>query len=258
MPSSSASISVIYGIQNPPWQRPYFDEIMRFLKCRGFATEIVTNGVLMNRHADVLREYTDRIYLSLDGTKEVHNNIRGNGVFEKVTQNLIDLKHKNVTVMSVLTPRLVSTLDEFLSELEGFGIKQLYLHDMIGLSDSEAVEYKKWIKERFNVTAHDIDAWINNDLFKADNIETGNHNYAIEHKIHTHDGYCKSPFHHVHIAWNGNVLYCTDFYDFSAGNVKEEKLEDIFLNEKSERFCREIQNGSCITCGHCSWKSREF
>lgn len=241
-----------------PLVSPYFDEIMRFLKYRGFETEIVTNGVLMNRHADVLREYTDRIYLSLDGTKEVHNNIRGNGVFEKVTQNLIDLKHKNVTVMSVLTPRLVSTLDEFLSELDGFGIKQLYLHDMIGLSDSEAVEYKKWIKECFDVAAHDIDAWINNDLFKADNIETGNHNYAIEHKIHTHDGYCKSPFHHVHIAWNGNVLYCTDFYDFSAGNVKEEKLEDIFLNEKSERFCREIQNGSCITCGHCSWKSREF
>lgn len=66
---------------------------------------------------------------------------------------------------------------------------------------------------------------------------------------------CQSPFKHVHIAWNGNVLYCTDFYDFFAGNVKEEKLIEIYNNKLSEKFREEISKNRCVTCKHCSWRN---
>lgn len=188
----------------------------------------------------------------------MHNGIRGEGVFETVTQNLKNLKHDNVTVMSVITPNLLNSLDEFLPELDKLDIKRLYLQDMIGLSSGEISEYKAWLKSVFNTDARDIDSWQNESLFKADNIVTGKHSYEICHKTHTNEGHCKSPFNHIHIAWNGNVLYCTDFYDFSAGNVKENTIENIFLNEKSEKYRQEILNGRCVTCNHCSWKSNEF
>lgn len=241
-----------------PLVSPYFDEIISLLKKNDFKIEVITNGVLINKHLDIIRNCVDCIYVSLDGIREVHNNIRGAGVFETVTQNLKTLKHKNVTVMSVITPQLINVLDEFLAELDSFDIKRLYLQDMIGLTADEIQEYKAWLKNAFDITAHDIDSWRNDNLFKADNIITGKHGYQIEHKIHTQERYCKSPFNHAHIAWNGNVLYCTDFYDFSAGNVKEDTLENIFLNEKSELYRKEILNDRCVTCNHCSWKSRNF
>lgn len=238
-----------------PLTSPHFDEIISLLKKFDFETEIITNGVLIDEHLDTIRNCVDVLYVSLDGTKEVHNSIRGEGIFERVTQNLKSLKHKNVTVMSVITPQLINVLDEFLNELDTLNIKRLYLQDMIGLTGNEIQEYKTWLKNSFDITARDIDSWRNDNLFKTDSIITGRHSYEIEHKIHTSEGYCKSPFNHVHIAWNGNVLYCTDFYDFSAGNVKSDTLENIFNNKKSEKYREEIKKGRCITCTHCSWKT---
>lgn len=240
-----------------PLVSPYFDEIMSLLKENNFITEVITNGVLINEHKEVLKKYADKLYVSLDGAKEVHDGIRGEGVFEIVTQNLKKLRHDNVTVMSVITSKLLNALDEFLTELDKLNIKRLYLQDMIGLSSDEISEYKAWLKSVFNIDAHDIESWRNDSLFKTDNILTGKHSYEIDHKIHTNEGHCKSPLNHVHIAWNGNVLYCTDFYDFSAGNIKEDRLENIFLNEKSEKYREEIINGRCPACNHCSWKTNE-
>ena len=241
-----------------PLVSPYFDVIIRQLKEKEFNTEVITNGVLIDCHSTVLNECTDRLYVSLDGTKEVHDAIRGEGVFEKVTVNLANLKHKNVTVMSVITPKLLETLPEFVSGLEKLDVNRLYLQDMIGLTAGEINEYKRWLKDTIDIAAKDINSWENDKLFKAEQITLSKPGFEITHKSHFADGYCKSPFYHAHIAWNGNVLYCTDFYDFSAGNVKNNTLEDIFLNEKSEKFREETKNGRCVTCRHCSWKSNDF
>ena len=240
-----------------PLVASYFDQIIKALHQKSFKTEIITNGVLIDEHLKTIQNCVDRVYVSLDGTREVHNSIRGEGVFEKVTENLKKLKHNNVTVMSVITPQLINGLDEFLTELDSIGIKQLYLQDMIGFTADEIQEYKSWLNSVFDITAHDIDSWRNDNLFKTENIAFGNHSYEIEHKKHNKDGHCHSPFNHAHIAWNGNVLYCTDFYDFSAGNVKEDSLINIFNNEKSERYRAEIQAGNCPTCNHCSWRTKE-
>ena len=125
-----------------PLASPYFDDIIRSLKDNGFTTEIVTNGVLLDEHKDAVLSYVDTVYVSIDGVKSVHDAIRGDGVYEKVTANLRDMGHKNVTVMSVITPELLSVLDQFLSELDTLGIKRLYLQDMIGLTSDEVEEYK--------------------------------------------------------------------------------------------------------------------
>ena len=49
------------------------------------------------------------------------------------------------------------------------------------------------------------------------------------------------------------VTNCTDFYDFSAGNVKNDDICEIFNNDISNKFRDEIKNGNCVTCEHCSW-----
>lgn len=250
-----------------PLASPYFDDIIRSLKDNGFTTEIVTNGVLLDEHKDAVLSYVDTVYVSIDGVKSVHDTIRGDGVYEKVTANLRDMGHKNVTVMSVITPELLSVFDEFLSELDTLGIKRLYLQDMIGLTSDEVKEYKTWMKSAFDIDAEDISSWENNDKINFDcelaeilsGIDPDSYSYTIEHKSHTtdRDVRCRSPFNHMHITWNGNVLFCTDFYDFKAGNVKDASIEDIFFGQMSERYREEIENGRCVSCNHCSWRSKD-
>lgn len=247
-----------------PLVSPYFDDLVQYLYKNNYKISIVTNGVLIDKHLDTLKNFVHKIYLSIDGTKEIHDSIRGNGVFDKVVENIKALKHPDVTVMSVITKELLNNLNRYLSFLNGLDIKELYLQDMIGLKKEEIQNYKKWLKDAFAIEAKDIISWENNDNFSfADiiddylkNSDLSMYNYEILHKTHSQIGekYCFSPFKHIHVAWNGNVLYCTDFYDFSAGNVKENDIVDIFNNYLSERFRQEIMNGNCITCEHCSWK----
>lgn len=245
-----------------PLVSPHFDSLLVMLKEKGFNTEVITNGVLLCAHKDAVGRCADRLYVSIDGLKSVHDEIRGEGVYQKVTSALKELKHPNVTVMSVITQKLLRSLPEFLDSLNSLCIKDLFLQDMIALSKDEITEYKSWLKNDFNIDAHNIDSWENYsdcDLEILSKIDVEKYNYTITHKKHTDDCgiHCRSPFKHVHIAWNGETLYCTDFYDFSAGNIRNDALENIFLNEKSEKFRQGILNNKCTACRHCSWRTNQ-
>ena len=241
-----------------------FDEIAKTLKYKQFQTELITNGTKIDKHKEIIEECIDRLYVSLDGNSKIHNQIRGEGVFEKVIENLERLNHKNITVMSVVTHALIDNLEGFLDELNKLKIHTLFLQDMIGLNKDEVKEYKLWMNEAFGIEAKEIDSWetegninFTRELTqKLNRINKADYLFAITHKHHTDNPeiICTSPFNHAHIAWNGNVLYCTDFYDFSAGNIKNEKLLDILNNEVSRKYRKEIQNNRCVTCRHCSWR----
>ena len=248
-----------------PLVSPDFDPLMRLLKGKGFKTEIITNGVLIDKHAEVIKTKVDKLYVSIDGTKKIHDSVRGKGVFDKVITNLIKLGHPCLTVMSVITEGLVENLPEFLNILNSLDLKELFLQDMIGLRKEQIASYKEWMKADFGITASDIDSWANDGKIdfnkelneKLSGIAENEYGFKITHKKHINEGVCSSPFSHPHIAWNGNVHYCTDFYDFSAGNVKKDDLYDIFQNETSERFRQAITENKCSACDACSWRIKE-
>jgi len=251
---------------------PDFDRIALYLNENGFELGMVTNGVLIDKHIDVIKKCFKKIYVSIDGPKEIHNLIRGEGVFEKVIENLKLLKDTNteINVMTVLSKDLINDLDTFPNELSDLNINELLLQEMIYLTKEEIENYSVWFKSCFGRNPTEIYSW----QMDTDDILQKEKEKAVEKAIKNkypftvrympHIGfrdadYCRSSFNHIHIAWNGNVLYCTDFYDFSAGNVKDENVMDIFNNSLSEKFRKEISLGNCVTCNHCSWrKNTEF
>ncbi|MDD6736159.1 MAG: radical SAM protein [Clostridiales bacterium] len=248
-----------------PLYSPYFDELAEYLKKKGFRLGMVTNGTMIAAHKDVIERCISNLYVSIDGPRDIHDGIRGEGVFDTVTRNLKALSGCKIIVMSVVTSKLIPRLSEFLDSLDSLGISELYLQDMIGLTSEETEAYAEWMKSVFGITAAEIRSWENNelDIFDTEaliaDMDTEKYSFKISCKRHNREqtGHCMSPFRHAHIAWNGNVLYCTDFYDFSAGNVKENTLESIFFNEISEKYRSEIIAGRCVTCKNCSWKERQ-
>jgi len=225
----------------------YFDELVYELKKSKFKLEIVTNGTFIDRKAEILSENFEKIYISVDGLETLHDSIRGKGVFEKVSGNIRLLPKEKITIMTVATP----TLDIF-EFADYFREYKILLQTMIFMTRDEIKQYKDWFKESFGYDATEIDSWEGKGFIPEYtrlplNVELRRHCEGDAH-------HCMSPFSHIHIAWNGEVMYCTDFYDFSAGNVKNENLIDLWNNEKSEKFRSEIMSGNCITCNHCSWR----
>lgn len=247
-----------------PLVSPYFAAIVQLLHEHEFKIGMVTNGVLIDRYQNLINEAIQKVFVSLDGTPEVHNSIRGKGVFERATANIRSLMKPEITVMSVITEKLLEVLPEFFDALNTTNIKELYLQDRIGLSLEEVQGYKQMMLKEFAIQAEFIDSWetgerlwyheeISNILKQLDRKK---YHYEIVHKKHNGNGnpHCLSPFRHAHVTWNGDVTYCTDFFDFKAGNVKEQELEHIFLNEVSENYRNVVTAGKNVTCKHCSWK----
>lgn len=253
-----------------PLVSPCFDEVAQYLHSLGFRTAIVTNGVLIDKHIETCKNFIDRIYLSVDGPEKIHDSIRGEGVFKTVCKNLELIRggKAEIVIMSVLSPALVECIEKLPEAFEELCPDEVILQEMITITPQEAADYKHWLSSAFGICAHDIDSWIgempeNFEEIKKAKIQQllkTKTSYKLVYRPHG-DGaareFCLSPFRHVHVAWNGNVLYCTDFYDFCAGNVKKEKITDIFENEISEKYRTEIMNGKCATCRHCSWKNNE-
>ena len=249
-----------------------FEILSRKLHKEGFPLSMITNGVFINEHVELIEECYDKIFVSVDGPEFLHDSIRGEGTYLKVMNNLRLLKKgtPEITVMSVLTKDLVDNLEEHLESFNDTNIDELILQELIYLEKSEIEEYKNWLKEKFNMESKCADSWLGETDEEFDerkgkvlkNVLGKKYTYKLSYIPHGRTEerkYCLSPFRHAHVAWNGNVLYCTDFYDFSAGNVKEAKLTDIITNEISDKYREETMNSNCVTCNHCSWiKSTKF
>lgn len=250
----------------------FFDEAAQYLYEQGFALGLITNGTLLERHAQVCDRCFRKIYISVDGPPEVHDKIRGEGVFEKVRSGREKLDSCQITVMSVLTKQTVGAIRELVDALSVLRPDQVILQQQIGMTQAEIDRYKKWMREVFHREAPYIDSWkwgeeearkmkeqrscVEEQLKK---LSAPFPVSFLPHLEGDHRKKCFSPCRHIHIAWNGDLLYCTDFYDFTPGNIRQAGWEDIFLSQKSELFLREVQAGRCETCSHCSWRlSKSF
>jgi sulfatase maturation enzyme AslB (radical SAM superfamily) len=253
-----------------PLMSPDFEAVTEYLVQKDFALGMVTNGVLLDKHMELCKNAFKRIYVSVDGPKELHDQIRGNGVYDRVAKNLLLLQggKAKITIMTVISPEVVYVLSELPDILACLKPDEMLLHEMIALTVDEAAGYAEWLKNAFGMEAHEIYSWqINLPADFAQRKKEALKKIAartypfpvrhLPHGEHTASAFCLSPFVHIHIAWNGRVMYCTDFYDFSAGNVKNGDLIDIFGNELSDKFRSEITMGRCVACNHCAWKNNE-
>ena len=201
----------------------YFDELAEYLYNEGFNLGLVTNATLLDRHIKTVKDCFKRVYLSIDGEKNLHDKIRGEGVFDKVCENMKQLNKDRIMVMTVLTEEL-----NVKSFAEKFRDYTILLHEMIPFEDQKVITYQGEIPE---------------------NIILKHHGERAENKT------CLSPNKHIHINWNGNVTFCTDFYDYSIGNVRNQTLQEIWTGEEADDFRTKIANDGYKNCGHCSWRN---
>ncbi len=245
-----------------PLVYPELEKIVKLIRSYGFRLGMVTNGVLLDKYSELVKKEFSHIYVSLDGIESVHDGIRGKGVFQKVKNNLAALgtERPRVTLMCVISNGNIEGLRATATELLSLNCDNLIFQDMIALSESEAVEYKHEMA-KLGIKAEYIDSWVMENAPRCSPAEAEqiceNFSGRVSHLPHGIGRPCRSPLSHIHIAWNGNLLFCTDFYDFSAGNVKEESIASILKGERAAAFRKLINDGKCPTCHHCSWRHTE-
>ncbi|MDD3154849.1 MAG: radical SAM protein [Victivallaceae bacterium] len=242
-----------------------FDQLATTLSQGGAHLGIVTNGVLIDRHKQVLCEHFDTIKISLDGTKEYHDSIRGAGVFDKVRENLACLKKRRgrLIFLTTLADSNVEDAPEIVEELSKLGPDQILIQQLMYLTEQEIAAYRALLRDTFGCDDPSIEVWRRDEDADYRRKVTlaieriARRRYACPVAFNCYGGslICRAPWERVHIKYDGSVLFCTDYYGFSAGSVKESSLEEILASPRAEKFRKAVREGKFPPCGHCSWRN---
>ncbi|MFW9994657.1 MAG: radical SAM protein, partial [Candidatus Odinarchaeota archaeon] len=106
-----------------PTIHPNIWDLCRYLKRYGFQLLMITNGTsLTNEILNNITRYEIRPVVSLDGTKEIHEGIRGKDSFEKTLRGIKDLENRKIgfNINRVIIPGYDQNEQEFVHLLASF------------------------------------------------------------------------------------------------------------------------------------------
>ena len=280
---------IIWG--GEPFLYPDIKKILKYLFENNFKIAIVTNGVLIDKFINEINKYINTLYVSLDGYKDTHEQIRGvSNIFDKIIINVNSINNNKVKIVCLFTINKLNynLILKFPNYLENNNFNKIVLQNLIFYTEKQRINYDKWLKKEFQITKTNSISWeikkfdnyindlpgIFNNLQK--NIKANKYKIKVElfpfeindktiknwysefdftnYISGRKENYCYSPFNHIQIYANGDVNYCVDFNDFTAGNVISEKIETIINNKKSEKFKNEVFNNNNPSCIHCPWR----
>jgi len=280
----------IYIGGGEPLIRDDFIPIAEYIKKFRLPMAFTTNGTLM--HPEIIQSIVslgiENLNLSIDGPQDIHDTLRGPGVFRRVIDNLNELLSMrrasgmkkpvitiNVTINPLVVGRLLETIesiqDETRNQVDAFRIHHLWFitptelkahQDAVGeaLSRSApgACTHRLPFMESIDLTL------LSNELSRLkdhDKVTFFPDLHGREIRTYYSEGYqsrkrCGAPFRAVVVKPNGDIRFCPDEWidDYVLGNIREDWFENIWCSVSAEHFRSAIRRrGSFPGCQRCSW-----
>jgi radical SAM protein with 4Fe4S-binding SPASM domain len=256
-----------------PTMHPDFREIVTFAQERGLYVSLGTNGVYSAQVRSWIYESgVNWFIVSLDGTEEVNDRVRGRGTYRQVVRTLDELArrpHVRVRLNMVVGRHNVHTIESLARLADEYGVESLNMiplrpygrsvetmtADMFDQSDFYAFighiqELRRHYQVQFITTL---------DLLDPE--ATTSHDPIVQKKRT-----CAAGVEATVIGATGDVYGCSyspaSFPDspdvagrrlFVAGNVRQESLRDIWWNSARWavfRYLNIYKNPRCQTCQH--------
>ena len=256
-----------------PLLYPEFDLLAETLAGQGFSLGIVTNGTLLEQHADVVCEFLDRIFVSIDGGRTDHDAMRGAGVYDRAAAGLSAIRKRRgkLVLLCTISDLNVDRMAELPDSLMELNPDEIVFQPLIYLSKREIDDYRNFSKAVFQCDYSELTAWQREDDLDFQHrlsaglkkLEGKNYPVPVRFTPHCHPlekdtARCQLPLHHVHIRHDGAVGFCTDYFGFSAGNVREASLATIFGSSRANLFRQAQSEGRLSICRHCPWCPQQF
>ncbi len=228
--------------------RKDIDQLLACSHDMGLVTSISSNGQEIANHIDAISKYVDVVQLSLDGSKAIHDELRGCGSYDTVIE-AIKLLHRNgkkVITNTVLTKKNIKEIDNVIKLAKVYNFKALFqpiFHYAISESENKIEDLKPTYFEMMNAM-----------------------NHLINQKKHTkHIGNSNAFFKYVQKLWMGggspkcyaNNLFCVldplgyilpccfDMRRNSLTNAIEHGFEQAFINSASNSFSNNCRGCYC-------------
>jgi MoaA/NifB/PqqE/SkfB family radical SAM enzyme len=267
-----------------------FAGIIADVKAAGLRCNVITNATLLERFADTLAEQQlDEIIFSLDGPREVHDEVRGvPGTFDRAMAGFEKLRaakartgnaRPRVNVTSVVFETSYERLPELIPVAEELGADTLTVHHLIFYDRATYHRHNKLFEEQFGRTCYDWEGFvvdevpavdpekviaIRNDMLSARSAvpvafypnltddEVRRWYGGFEFEPTSYSGRCKSPWMVAYVFPDGGVRPFHSM-NFVAGNIREASFGEIWNNDAYRRYRREVKRcGRFPICSRCT------
>jgi radical SAM protein with 4Fe4S-binding SPASM domain len=248
-----------------PLTRRDLPELIRYLTKCGISANVITNGWLLKEQAQQLKDAgVSTVAISIEGTEDIHNNIRRNDSFSRDMEGIRVLRNLSVEVgvITTISKRNIDNLPDLRKKLIEMGVSSWQVQ--IGLPMGNMASHADWILEPKQMDDI-IDFCYNTSkdglirIYPADCIgyynakeqEVRRESYHTENTLW--DG-CNAGIRGFGLLQNGDIIGCTSVRDkeFIEGNIRESSLSDIWNDENSFRWRREMHkeqlSGECKRC----------
>lgn len=250
-----------------------WEKVVSRIKQEGMRCNMITNGILLEKYANSIIDLgVDEIIFSLDGPREVHDEVRGaKGTFDRASRGfklIRDIKRKSgtgkpvVSISSTIFEINYKRLDELISIAEELTASTITFHHLIFLSQERYNQHNNIFKDYYGMVCNDWKGFVRDSLpdidvdfliRKMEDIKKRDSKVKIafypnftDEEIRSYytefdfvsSGYgkrCLSPWMVSYIFPDGSVRPCQSL-NFSAGNVRDSAFSRIWNNEKYMRF----------------------
>lgn len=289
MVDDTAHLKPIYYIWGgEPFLYPDLLELTAYIKEKGSVLSLVTNGTtLKDNAATIVDQKWDALMLSLDGPKEIHNEIRGSDkCFDNLEAGIAEVqrikKERKSLLPYVMLLVTVSRdnahmLDKIFDIGQELGADCIVVYYAWFTNEKAGQAHTKLFQQYFGCTPT---AW-KSYVQPVDKIDTAALKESIrrikakkysfpylfipdlgENEIDTYYkepenfmgyGKCITPWLTMEVMANGDVSPCRDFPDYICGNICETPVMELYNNDKYREFRKALKKcgGTFPICSRC-------
>jgi radical SAM protein with 4Fe4S-binding SPASM domain len=281
--------SIYFGGAEPLIRGDFLTIVGHAKRC-DLPVAFTTNGTLLEGEiSDKIVELgVDEISLSLDGTEEMHDELRGRGTFGRTMRNLERLLETRrtrkatkpfVTINITVNPLVVGHLKQAIRTIRdatGDEVDLLRIHHLWFVGATELRAHQEAVRKALGRSAagaashrlsfsQSLDSLgLAGEISRLDGLEKVQFFPALRgeevRKFYSEDyrskKRCAAPFQAVVLKPNGDLVSCPDEWidDYVLGNIREDPFDTIWSGEKARRFRSVLfRKGSFPACQRCTW-----
>ena len=260
----------------------HLEESLQYAKEKNLYTSITTNALTLPQKAEMLCENeVDDIFISLDGTEEIHNYIRGNkNSFQKAIEGIEKLlsikKHPEISVFFVITEWNVLNMKSFVDYFKKFPLKQLgFMHTNftpLHIAQKHNLHHGDTYHSTLsNTTEIDLEKMDLNELFnQITKIKSSIYPFPVTFspEISSLDELkrfylnpelfigkkCNDVSRNIMIKSDGSVIPAHGrCYNLNIGNVYQDNLKSIWNSEVISKFRKDLNKAGGLfpACSRC-------
>ncbi|MCL2800759.1 MAG: radical SAM protein [Treponema sp.] len=278
----------VYVWGGEPFLYPDLMPLCKYMIQKGLVVSVNTNGTLMEKHAEqIVRDKWSSLFVSLDAFRDVNDQLRGKGSYDKVIAGIkaISAEKKRqksrypvLGIVTVVTNKNYMDLANLAEASREYGIN-LHIYNLgTYTNDNIVATQKRFMKEKLDTEIDCLESYntgynqgIDGEkLYKIlRDIQENNYGHPIltvptlnPEKTHTYyaeletpvRNHCAVPWCQANVNYNGDVHFCADYTDYIIGNINEQSFKDIVNGDRANRFRKAIQEcdggmfPGCLRC----------